>query len=284
VRYRDAIAFRQALADRLRHQYPDQTVGRLQKRAVMERFLVRVVEALPERARLKGGYALELRLDRARATHDIDLALRDVPRANVLEALRDAAELDLDDHLAFRLEATNRGTPRGAPDGGERIMVVPELGGQRFMPFPIDVGIGDADHGPADVLRGGIDLAFAGLAVLEVPAVSVPVHVAEKLHALSFPRADGRENSRVKDLLDVVLLQELAFADVAAVRTAVEATFAKRATHAFPKRIVVPEQSWAAEYRRLAKDVGLEPDVATVDRAVASLDRLVERIHQGSPS
>ena len=62
VRYHDTIAFRQALTDRLRRQYPDQAVGRLQKRAVMERFLDRVAEALPDNARLKGGYALELRL------------------------------------------------------------------------------------------------------------------------------------------------------------------------------------------------------------------------------
>ena len=38
MRYRDAIAFRQALADRLRHQYPDQAVGRLQERVVMKRW------------------------------------------------------------------------------------------------------------------------------------------------------------------------------------------------------------------------------------------------------
>ena len=190
MRYHDAIALRQALTDRLLRQYPDQAVGRLQKRAVMA----------------------------------------------------------------------------------------------RFMPFPIDVGVGDADHGPADVLRGGIDLGFAGLAILEVPAVSVHVHVAEKLHALSFPRTDGRENSRVKDLVDVVLLRELALADIAAIRTAAEATFARRATHALPKRIVVPEHSWAAEYRKLAKDVGLAADVATVARAGAWLDHLVERIHQHSSS
>lgn len=282
MRYADAIAFRQALADRLRRQYPEQDVGRLQKRAVMERFLARVVVALPECARLKGGYALELRLDRARATQDIDLALREVSRDEVLETLRDAAGLDLDDYLSFRVETTTRGVPQAAPYGGDRLTVVPELGGQRFMPFPIDVGVGDADHAPADVLRGGVDLAFAGLAILEVPAVSVPVHVAEKLHALSFPRSEGRENSRVKDLVDVILLREPAFADVDAVRTAVEATFDRRATHAFPERILVPERSWAAEYRKLARDVGLEPDIATVDLAGALLNRLVERIHQGS--
>jgi hypothetical protein len=81
VRYADGTAFRRALADRLRRQYPDQDVGRLQKRVAMERSLARVVAALPEHARLKGGYALELRLERARATQDLDVALRDLPGA-----------------------------------------------------------------------------------------------------------------------------------------------------------------------------------------------------------
>ena len=279
MRYADGTAFRKALADRLRRQYPDQDVGRLQKRVAMERFLARVVAALPEQARLKGGYALELRLHRARATQDVDLALRDVPAGDALEALRDAADLDLGDHLAYRIEATTRGAPQGAPYGGVRLSVVPELGGQRFMPFPLDVGLGDADPGAPDVLRGGIDLGFAGLAPLDVPAVSVAVHAAEKLHALSFPRSDGRENSRVKDLVDVVLLRQATFADVEAVRLAVAATFARRATHELPERIELPVRSWASEYRKMATDLGLASDVATVERAAAMLDRVVERIH-----
>jgi len=264
VRCADGVAFRKALVDRLRRQHPDQDVGRLQKRVAMERFLARVVSALPEQARLKGGYALELRLLRARATQDIDLALRDVPAGEDLEALRDAAELDLGDHLTYRIEATTRGAPQGAPYGGARLTVVPELGGQRFMPFPLDVGLGDADPGAADVLRGGIDLGFAGLAPLDVPAVPVAVHVAEKLHALSHRRSDGRENSRSKDLIDVVLLRQHAFADVEAVRQAVVATFERRATHELPVRIDVPVQSWAREYQKLATDLHLDVGVDTV--------------------
>jgi hypothetical protein len=278
VRYADGIAFRRALADRLRRQYPDQDVGRLQKRVAMERFLARVAAALPEQARLKGGYALELRLLRARATQDVDLALRDVPVGDALEALRDAAEIDLDDHLAYRIEATTRGAPQGAPYGGERLTVVPELGGQRFMPFPLDVGQGDADLGPPDVLRGGIDLSFAGLAPLGMPAVPIAVHVAEKLHALSFPRADGRANSRVKDLVDVVLLRQAAFADIEAVRRAVAATFARRATHELPPRISVPVRSWAREYRKLATDLQLDAGTNTVERGAEILNGLVEAI------
>ena len=278
MRYADGIAFRRALADRLRRQHPEQDVGRLQKRVAMERFLARVAAALPEQARLKGGYALELRLHRARATQDIDLAMRGVRAVEALELLRDAAAVDLGDHLTYRIEATTRGAPRGAPYGGERLTVVPELGGQRFMPFPLDVGVGDADPGAPDVLRGAIDLRFAGLAPLAVPAVSVAVHVSEKLHALSFPRADGRENSRVKDLIDIVLLREAAFADIEAVRLAVAATFARRGTHEFPARIDVPAPAWAREYRKLAIDLELDAGADSVERGAEILGALVGAI------
>lgn len=279
MRYADGTAFRRALVDRLRRQYPEQDPGRLLKRVAMERFLARVVAALPDQARLKGGYALELRLERARATQDVDLAFRKVDQSDLLEVLRDAAELDLADHLRYRIEATTRGVPQGAPYGGERLTVVPELGGQRFMPFPLDIGVGDVDVGSPDVLRGGIDLAFAGLPPLDVPAVPVEVHVAEKLHALSFPRVDGRENSRVKDLIDVVLLRRAAFADVTALRRAVVATFDRRGTHLLPKRIEVPVSSWGTDYAKLASDLGLDTAVRTAQGGVAVLDELLNAIH-----
>ena len=73
-------------------------------------------------------------------------------------------------------------------------------------------------RGPADVLRGGTDLSFAGLAPLDVPAMAIAVHVADGPHALWLPRSDGRENSRVEDLVDVALLRLAAFGDVEAVR------------------------------------------------------------------
>ena len=59
-----------------------------------ERFLARTATALPDQAILKGGYALELRLQQARTTQDLDLAIRGLPANEVVEALRDAAEID----------------------------------------------------------------------------------------------------------------------------------------------------------------------------------------------
>ena len=140
MRYDDAAAFRAALAANLRTQHPDKDLSRLLKRTMMERFLARTATALPDQAILKGGYALELRPQQARTTQDLDLSIQDLPDNEVVEGLRDAAEIDLGDHLSFRVETTAARTPQGTPMGGERLTVFPLLGGKRFQPFPSTSG------------------------------------------------------------------------------------------------------------------------------------------------
>ena len=278
MRYSDATSFRQALGDHFRARYADQDLGRLLKRVAMERFLARTAHVLGDRALLKGGYALELRLARARATRDVDLALRDVATHDVLEAVRDAGAVDLGDHLTYLVEETTAAMPAGAPYGGQRLTVVPLLGGRRFQPFPLDVGLGDAIPEQADTLRGGIDLSFAGLSLLETPAIPVEVHLAEKLHALSLPHLDDRENSRVKDLVDVMLLRSDAYVDVSRVRVAVVATFERRATHPMPERFELPLVAWETPYRRFAMALALEVSARTVELASERLHELWDAI------
>jgi hypothetical protein len=55
---------------------------------------------LGDAATLKGGLVLELRLERARTTKDIDLRLPGSPE-NVLGKLQEAARRDLGDFLTF---------------------------------------------------------------------------------------------------------------------------------------------------------------------------------------
>lgn len=281
MRYEDAAAFKAALTANLRNQHPDKDLSRLLKRTMMERFLARTATALPDQAILKGGYALELRLQQARTTQDLDLAIRGLPANEVVEALRDAGEIDLGDHLSFRIETTTSRMPQGAALGGDRLTVVPFLGGKRFQPFPLDVGLGDAVPDRTDLLKGGIDLTFAGLPVLETPALPVEVHLAEKLHALSLPRPAGRLNTRVKDLVDVILLQRRGLPPIDALRSAATATFARRATHTLPVAIYVPLDAWEVEYQRFAITLDLTTYAPTVHDAATSLNRLVKALRAG---
>lgn len=67
---------------------------------------------------------------------------------------------------------------------------------------------GDVLREPYETLSGRDWLGFAGIDSAEFPAVSPEEQFAEKkIHAYTLTRV-GRENSRVKDLIDLVLLIE----------------------------------------------------------------------------
>lgn len=75
-RYETPAAFKTALDQRLRNvAEPGVGIVRRRQLLVFDRYLARLVRVLGRAATLKGGLALELRLERARTTRDIDLRL-----------------------------------------------------------------------------------------------------------------------------------------------------------------------------------------------------------------
>jgi hypothetical protein len=111
-KYASAAAFRVALEDRLKRLAQEESLDpqRVRRQAAFDRLLCRLFARPDAPWLLKGGYAMELRLKMARTTRDIDLALRRLPvpssdwdsnAPNVLEALRAAGELDLQDFFTF---------------------------------------------------------------------------------------------------------------------------------------------------------------------------------------
>ncbi len=104
-KYESPGAFKQALEHRLKAATPDGVpVARTRQLAVFDRFLARIAVVFDDAATLKGGVALELRLERARTTKDIDLRMMGTPDG-LLERLQQAGRLDLDDFLSFEVEA-----------------------------------------------------------------------------------------------------------------------------------------------------------------------------------
>lgn len=80
--YRDAPALRRALETRLKQESERTDLGRLRRRVVFERIAVRLGADSAQGWVLKGGAVLEFRLaDRARATKDLDIAVRAEPAA-----------------------------------------------------------------------------------------------------------------------------------------------------------------------------------------------------------
>jgi len=212
---------------------------------------------------LKGGYAMELRLKTARTTRDIDLAIKQLPIASsdwdanvsdVLESLREAGTLDLQDFFTFVFGNATQDLD-GAPYGGARFPVDARLAGRTFSKFHLDVSTGDVLREPYETLSGRDWLGFAGIDSAEFPAVSPEEQFAEKIHAYTLTRV-GRENSRVKDLIDLVLLIEHTKLNAARLPKAIRETFQRRKTHEIP-----PPASWFGPFSEMAVECNLEPDM-----------------------
>jgi len=116
TRYATAAAFKQAVENRLRStSVSGVDFARRRQLLVFDRFLARIVSELGDSAMIKGGLVVELRVERARTTKDIDLRLVGPP-TGILERLRRAAGLDLGEFMVFTVapdaehpEITNEG-------------------------------------------------------------------------------------------------------------------------------------------------------------------------------
>jgi hypothetical protein len=103
-----------------------------------------------------------------------------------------------------------------------------------------------------EILVGSNEFDFAGIPPIQVLAYAREVHLAEKLHALTMPRA--RPNSRVKDLPDLALLGLTGPFESASIQRAIATTFAHRNTHLVPAEVPTPPASWEAPYLRMVQE------------------------------
>ena len=249
---------------------------------VMDRFAARVMEEYGDRVLLKGGLALELRLERARTTRDIDLRVDGDP-SDVLDRLRAAGVRDLGDRLAFRVE-DHPDHPEMVGDGvryeGTRYRAEAQLAGRRLGdPFGVDVAHGDPLIGPTTTVPGSDLLSFAGIEAPMLRLVPRETHVAEKLHALTMPR--DRPNSRLRDLPDLALLASSGEFDGAELREAILTTFEFRKTHEVPGSVPDAPERWRGQYRRLAAENGLR--WIELDEVLAAVRSFLDPVLSGHP-
>lgn len=267
-RYKTPASLRRALEDRLlaavRRDGGD--IQRMRRQAAFDRLLCRLFHETDAPWLLKGGYAMELRIRTARTTRDVDLAIRRLPGEekawngeSIRSLLQRAASVDMEDGFEFTVGEVVMDLD-AAPYGGARYPVEAQMAGRRFASFHLDVSTGDVLREPYEILEGHDWMGFAGVAKARMPAVSGEEQFAEKLHAYTLPRA-GRENTRVKDLVDLVLLIERTSLDMARLPVAIRETFQRRNTHAIPTVLTPPPSSWSGPFAELCGECGLEPDM-----------------------
>ena len=253
MRYKTGRDFRQALEARLRNESirTGAPLVRLRKMVAFDRLLARLARAQSERWVLKGGLALQLRLGlEARTTKDIDLLFLAASR-DAYDLLVEAASFDLDDWFRFEV------APQGElVVGSYRFRVRSLLDDRLFEQFHLDVGVGDPLFEPPEMMTLPDVLAFADIPPVHFHCYPVSQHLAEKVHAYTLPRKSG-PSSRVKDLVDILLLARSGVPDNLILHRAIRMTFESRQTHPLPEHLPAPPSSWASPYRRLARESGL---------------------------
>ncbi|MCC6264302.1 MAG: nucleotidyl transferase AbiEii/AbiGii toxin family protein [Bryobacterales bacterium] len=255
--YNSGAALRTALEERLRRISREEGVDlqRLRRQVAFDRLLARLFRHEQTDWVLKGGYAMELRFHTARATKDLDFTVRANPDG-VLGYVQDAGTLGSGDFFAFRVGEAMMDLD-GAPYGGSRYPVEAILGGRTFVKFHLDVGVGDVVVDPVEFVRTRDWLGFAGVAAPNVPMIQRDQQFAEKLHAYTLLRPTT-PNSRVRDLVDLVLLIRSGTLDAARVVECIRQTFARRETHRVPQTLEAPPESWTAPFAALAEECSLE--------------------------
>ena len=264
MRYATAAAFRTALEQRLLASSRQSAVplALLRKLVAFERLLARLLMVAPDRWVLKGAVALHFRLGaRFRTTRDMDLGRWDDERM-AAEDFAATEQLDLGDHFRFAVVRTDK-LDQLLEGAAVRYHVSAYLAGRRFEELTVDVGFGDPLTVPPERLRGPDLLSFAEIAPIEVPALPLEQHVAEKVHAYTRSYAGGRASTRVKDLLDLVLIPSQFPFEAGRLRSALRATFGARETHRHRSALPPPPDEWRPGYRRMAAEVGLDPELST---------------------
>ncbi|MBI1790295.1 MAG: nucleotidyl transferase AbiEii/AbiGii toxin family protein [Acidobacteria bacterium] len=207
-----------------------------------------VAEGVMDSYYLKGGVAMELRFAQlARATKDLDLALAG-DRKHRLQSLSGSIRLGFDE-FTFRLKPRVREMEQADT---VRVEVAIQYRTRSWQTVEIDLG---------PTSQASVELVppkVYGLAELGIPVPS-PVRcihladqIAQKIHACTGPFAEGR----ARDVLDILLIEDLGQLDPGQVKEAVWRVFQERATHDLPAAYTL-SAGWHAELESLAAELSL---------------------------
>jgi len=182
-----------------------------------------------------------------------------------------------DDHFVFLVQENNQRDTIAPGIKAYRFTVEVRLAGRTFEKIRVDVGVGDPLVPPFDELVGSDLLSFAGIPKPVIRATSRAQHLAEKVHALTRP-FDDRINTRVKDLVDVMLLMNMGLPEPPVVKSAVEKIFSARQTHSIPQKIENLPVTWVSSFTAMAMDIGLSE--TSVENAASRLNDYWSKLFQ----
>ena len=245
----------------------------IRRQIAFDRLLTRLSHHRHRRWVLKGGHAMEIHYERARGTRDIDIIARiDGERSEIQDGdslsrtFRVDLAVEIADYFNFRVAPGWRPLSH-VPGIGIRETVSVIVADKPFDHFHIDLTIGDTLIQPLIEVESQDWLGFCGIKPLRLYTLSKEQHIAEKLHAYTQPR-DG-PNTRVKDLVDLILLTRDPSVNDERLRSALERLFDQRRSHPLPTSLSPPPREWKTPFGELAEECGLTLSVEEAFKEVA---------------
>ena len=262
----DNQALRASIEQRLANLAAERqtSLDRLRRHFAFQRILVRL--SADETWVLKGGFALEVRLGlQARATKDLDLAtVDDLDGTEVQDRLLDALDVDADDGLTFQVSAPRPLASDEVGNPGWKFTVASFLGGKVFASLRLDVAARSEEiAGAVGTIEVHPPILAERLSSTAMPAVDVTQHAAEKFHAMARTYAGGRPSSRVKDLVDVVLLAEAGLLPHPDLTGRLQTVWQVRDGVPPPAQLPAFPASWPGDYAAMAAELDLDVEYPT---------------------
>jgi hypothetical protein len=121
-----------------------------------------------------------------------------------------------------------------------------------------NIGLGDAITPPIEELEGANWLDFCGVPPAKFEAICLEQQFAEKMHAMTVDRGE-RENSRVKDLVDVLLLIKKGL-NKKRIAEALTNTFRRRGESTVSSHLTPLPDSWRQPFMQMAIECDLHSD------------------------
>lgn len=202
--YQSALALEQAVRAAARRSGQD--VGRAVEGFYAGRLLERVFSEERKPFVLKGGRGILARTVDARYTTDTDFLYRGDDLEEALGELKRLASKDLGDRMEFRFVSADKiAATQEYRDGCRARFEVVLDGTRRKSEIAVDLVADPVELGKADLVTPANRLDVKGLAVFDYLVYPVERTVADKVCATMQAYPGGRESSRVKDLVDLVL-------------------------------------------------------------------------------